>query len=88
VTAGADARGRAAQRAYAASGAAAAPAVPAGVWIVAGTPIGEPYPCPCGDARHHKRDPDRFCPCIGRRDLAVLPDGCCAVRVERYGWPQ
>lgn len=85
MTTTADARGRAAQRAYAAR-AAAAPAVPLGVWVIAGTPVSEPYPCPCGEDLHHRREPSRHCPCWGRLDVDRVPEGCCAARVARYGW--
>ena len=46
-----------------------------GVWIIGGTPVGEPYPCRC-----HQRKYDRcaamWCVCAGRPD--PQNDQCCA----------
>lgn len=57
--------------------------VPVGVWLIAGTAVGQPYPCRC--AERGGRDCGRaWCPCWGRRDLAtagrILPWSCCGWR--------
>lgn len=50
-----------------------------GVWLRAGTPVLEPYPCmcwgeyPCG----------RRCPCRGRTDVDAVPQHCCARPTEQ-----
>jgi hypothetical protein len=46
-------------------------------WLFTGTPVGEPYPCRCHEAKYGRCSPV-FCPCAGRLDRAVLPPGCCA----------
>lgn len=55
----------------------AASAAPRGVWLVAGTPIDEPYPCRCAEAKYGRCNA-AFCPCSGRPD----PQGanCCGHR--------
>ena len=45
---------------------------PRGVWLVAGTPIDQPYPCMCTAPYCGAR-----CPCRGRVD-GPLPAQCCA----------
>jgi hypothetical protein len=52
-----------------------AAAAPTGVWLVAGTPLSQPYPCRC---RPGGGCSALWCPCAGRIDYAVLPDSCCA----------
>lgn len=52
-----------------------------GVWLRAGTPVLEPYPCmcwgryPCG----------RHCPCRGRTDVDTMPQHCCGRRERETG---
>lgn len=52
---------------------------PKGVWLIAGSKLGEAYPCRC-----HERKYDQcsavFCPCAGRNDPQTTT--CCA---NRYG---
>lgn len=48
-----------------------------GRWIIAGTPITEPYPCRCGEAKYGKCRP-AFCPCAARPDPPA-PE-CCGHR--------
>jgi len=60
------------------------------LWIIAGTPLGAPYPCRCNLGRSgvcRCGDPDRvrlvvadgwpLCPCTGQPWHDGLPDGCC-----------
>lgn len=42
-------------------------AVPRGVWLVAGTPVDEQYPCRCPEAKYGRCNA-AFCPCSGRSD--------------------
>ncbi len=53
-------------------------AVGFGPWLIAGTPVTEPYPCRCHESRFGRCSPV-FCPCAGRPD--VQPDPCCSGRV-------
>ena len=48
-----------------------------GPWLIAGTPVNEPYPCRCAE-RRFERCSAAFCPCAGRPD--VLPEPCCSGR--------
>ena len=48
-----------------------------GVWIIAGTPLNQPYPCRCDERRGGTCSP-RWCPCAGRVDLHQVPPTCCA----------
>lgn len=48
---------------------------PAGVWLVAGTPATEPYPCRC---RSWGVCSPKFCPCSGRTDYINITTSCCA----------
>lgn len=48
-----------------------------GVWIVAGTPSDQPYPCRCHERRRDSCSV-KWCPCSGRTDLANVPKSCCA----------
>lgn len=51
---------------------------PLGWWIIAGTDLGQPYPCRCSPPCRSKGE--RTCPCTGRTDLHPgLPETCCAV---------
>lgn len=47
------------------------------LWIIAGTPIDQPYPCRCAERRGRVCSP-AWCPCAGRSD----PPGaaCCGHR--------
>lgn len=47
------------------------------VWAVARTPVTEPYPCRCAEAKYGECSP-AWCPCAGRSD--VLPAPCCSGR--------
>lgn len=47
-----------------------------GTWLVAGTDLGDTYPCLCMGMR----DCGRHCPCRGRRDTDQMPPLCCARR--------
>lgn len=50
-----------------------------GVWIIAGTPISEPYPCRCQERPAWARECSAaWCPCAGRADPQT-PD-CCGWR--------
>lgn len=61
-----------------------------GVWLATGTPLGDRYPCRCGERSWkwcgYQGDPvygwswDVGCPCWGRTDLAGLTPACCGVR--------
>jgi hypothetical protein len=73
----------------------AGPSGPAsGLWLIAGTPVGEPYPCYCGrpvtlaDGRTFTPDAcsPLWCQCSGRPD----PQGpqCCAVFNTPERWKQ
>lgn len=55
-----------------------APAGFPGVWAIAGTPVGEPYPCRCAE-RLGDACSAAWCPCAGRVD--VLPAPCCSGRL-------
>jgi hypothetical protein len=46
-----------------------------GVWLVAGTPLDQPYPCRCGE-RRYKECSAAWCPCAGRPDPPNSQ--CCA----------
>ena len=48
-------------------------------WIITGTPVDQPYPCRCHEARYGTCSP-KYCPCVGRLDLVNLPEKCCAHR--------
>lgn len=51
------------------------------VWIWAGTPVDEPYPCMCQawiEVTGYSRC-GRLCPDAGRADTEHLPPSCCAV---------
>lgn len=56
-----------------------------GPWLIAGTPIGEPYPCRCSESLYGKCSP-LWCPCSGRSD----PQGplCCAVHNTPARWKE
>jgi hypothetical protein len=52
-----------------------------GRWLIAGTPIGEPYPCRCRNAG--RCSAPRQCPCTGRPDPEAGngdPTRCCGFR--------
>jgi hypothetical protein len=55
-----------------------------GIWIIAGTRLGDTYPCRCGRSR--KCDP-QYCPCWSRTDAEAMPSGCCAKRRELRAVP-
>ena len=57
--------------------ASAAASAVRGVWLIAGTPSSEPYPCRCHESKFGRCSPV-FCPCAGRPDL--LPESCCSTR--------
>ena len=47
-----------------------------GVWAIAGTDLGDVYPCMClGDRPCGMR-----CPCRGRGDVETMPSFCCGRR--------
>lgn len=46
-----------------------------GTWVIAGSPIGEPYPCRCNE-RMGKQCSAAWCPCAGRTDPPNAR--CCA----------
>lgn len=48
-----------------------------GYWIIAGTPVGDPYPCRCHERKYAKCSP-MWCPCAGRTDIALTWANCCA----------
>lgn len=54
-----------------------------GRWVIAGTPLGQPYPCRCELAARRPCSPV-YCPCAGRVDLAHVPAGCCGHRVRPH----
>mgnify|MGYP001607777629 CR=1 FL=1 len=60
-----------------------------GIWIGASKLLGrpvrdEPYPCLCLiRPRDCGKDEPWGCPCWGRRDLASVPERCCAQRNPR-----
>lgn len=45
-------------------------------WIVTGTPVREPYPCRCHEAKYGACSV-KWCPCVGRLDRENLPEMCC-----------
>jgi hypothetical protein len=47
------------------------------LWLIAGTPGNQPYPCRCSEARYGRCSP-KWCPCAGRTDLDDVPPECCA----------
>ncbi len=52
-------------------------------WLIAGTPVDEPYPCRCHESRFGRCSP-LWCPCAGRPD--VLPEPCCSSRFGPAEW--
>lgn len=52
------------------------------VWVIAGTPVGEPYPCRCDELSPFGRVQcdTKWCPCFGRADTFGTPDDCCGRR--------
>lgn len=48
--------------------------VPMGTWLIAGSPLGAPYPCRCRE-RIGKECSAAWCPCAGRP--APWAPGCC-----------
>lgn len=52
------------------------------MWLVAGTRVGEPYPCRCSASRKCKTTGavPWQCPDVGRTDTQHLPAWCCARR--------
>lgn len=60
-----------------------APAVGFGPWLIAGTPVDEPYPCRCHESRRRGCSP-LWCPCSGRPDR--LPEPCCSTRFGPAEW--
>jgi hypothetical protein len=60
--------------------------LPRDIWIVAGTPIGDMYPCQCHVRPAHARGwktwtcSPAFCPCAGHEPEG-RPADCCAWRV-------
>lgn len=58
--------------------------VKTGVWLVAGTRVGEPYPCRCSVVRKCRTSGavPWQCPDVGRTDTQHLPVHCCARRGE------
>jgi hypothetical protein len=55
-------------------------------WMLAGTPIRVPYPCGCDN--HFDAPVSKFCGCVGRRDLDVVPRWCCAARLAARARPR
>jgi hypothetical protein len=53
------------------------PPTSGGVWLLAGTPVSQPYPCRCHERRYKFCSPV-FCPCAGRLDLGNVGPECCA----------
>lgn len=51
-----------------------------GVWLIAGTALGQPYPCRCHESRDGWACANGRCPCAGRTDLVGLTPACCGVR--------
>ncbi len=51
---------------------------PVGRWLIAGTPLTEPYPCRC----YRGKACGMRCPCAGRTDAAQMPTRCCARRAH------
>ncbi len=50
-------------------------------WFAARSPLGLVYPCRCDERpRDCGKDEPWGCPCWGRRDLASVPERCCARR--------
>lgn len=56
------------------------PPVPLGHWLIAGTPVADPYPCDCKTEGHERRPASEWCACYGRTDLQNVGAGCCAAR--------
>jgi hypothetical protein len=54
----------------------ARPRGPVGVWLVAGTPLRDRYPCTCRGTR----ECGRRCWCRGRLDAAATGTACCSRR--------
>lgn len=58
-----------------------------GRWVIAGTPLDEPYPCRCKERPAHARGwktwrcSPAWCPCAGA-PTAGKPRDCCAYRVS------
>jgi hypothetical protein len=48
-----------------------------GVWLIAGTPLDQPYPCRCSE-RMGRECSAAWCPCAGRSDPQTR--SCCAHR--------
>jgi len=55
------------------------PATAGGVprWIIAGTPVDQPYPCACGKGKYARCSP-MWCSCAGRTDPPS--SRCCGTR--------
>lgn len=60
-----------------------------GVWLIAGTALGQPYPCRCSSPTPGTWSGqwcgfsgffEPGCPCFGRTDLRGLTPACCGVR--------
>lgn len=47
------------------------------VWLIAGTKVGETYPCRCAERKYSRCSP-KYCPCSGRLDADQMPAGCCS----------
>jgi hypothetical protein len=51
-----------------------------GVWLVAGTPVDQPYPCRCHE-RKGRQCSAAWCPCAGRLPCDRPPNrDCCSYR--------
>lgn len=65
----------------------AKPEIPAvsgfGPWMIAGTPVGQPYPCRCHESKFGRCSP-LWCPCAGRPD--IFPEPCCSGRFGPAEW--
>ncbi len=48
-----------------------------GVWMVAGTPVNQPYPCLCNRGDRWACNNQR-CNCTHRFDIENVPGDCCA----------
>jgi hypothetical protein len=58
---------------------------PLGWWIIAGTPITDPYPCRCNPPCRTRGE--KTCPCMGRTDVDNVPETCCAaVAAKTSAW--
>jgi hypothetical protein len=56
-------------------------------WLIAGTPVTEPYPCRCDERKFSKCSP-QYCPCAGRVDaLGEMPASCCALLATQRNKP-